>query len=279
MTTLDELLSRYQYFLIDQFGVLHNGQQPYDGTINALAAIKQNGAQSIIISNSGKRSSINEQRMSSIGFERGNYHAMVTSGETAWHRLREMIRSGEISPNARCYLIANDGDTSPIDGLNLQLTANPGDANIILLSGLHGDKHKIEHYQTLLAPALARHTLCICTNPDKWALVGNTRVFGPGRVAEEYEAKGGPVMWIGKPHKEIYHYCLTQFDGFTEDKQSQVCCIGDSIEHDICGGSNMNLKTTLVRTGIYQHLTDEELHPLYTRYGATPDHVMKSLSL
>lgn len=282
-TTIDALLERHRYFLIDQFGVLHNGKTPYPGAIEALAHIRDSGAQSIIISNSGKRSAPNYLRMESLGFKRDSYHEMITSGETAWHRCKAMIENGELNPGAACYLLSNDGDTSSIDGLGLRQASTVDEAELIMLSGLRVDDSEIDveldYYLNLLQPALASNTLCICTNPDKKALIGNTTVFGPGRVAEEFEKRGGRVLWVGKPYPEIYQFCLPRFEGYTKEQQSQVVCIGDSIEHDICGGANSGLATALVRTGIYQHLDDAEMPALFSRYGAKPDYLLKRFAL
>jgi HAD superfamily hydrolase (TIGR01459 family) len=277
-TNLENLLSTYRYFLIDQFGVLHNGRVPYEGAVEALTAIKDRGLQAIIISNSGKRSVVNEMRMQSLGFNRDSYHAMITSGETAWHRLNNMIQSGQLNTGTRCYLLSNDGDTSAIDGLGFSITDDVTNADFIMLSGIRGDTHSLTHYTELLKPAIDNNTLCICTNPDKQALIGNTTVFGAGKVAEEYERLGGQVLWIGKPYLEIYQYCLSQFVGYDEKQKSEVCCIGDSIEHDIRGGHGAGLSTTLVRTGIYQHASDTDILSLYSQYDATADHVMKQFS-
>ena len=283
LTTIDALLARHRYFLIDQFGVLHNGKTPYPGAIEALAHIRDSGAQSIIISNSGKRSAPNYLRMESLGFHRESYNEMITSGETAWHRCKAMIENGELNPNAACYLLSNDGDTSSIDGLGLRQASTVDEAELIMLSGLRIDDSEMDvelnHYLNLLQPALTNGTLCICTNPDKKALIGNTTVFGPGRVAEEFEKRGGRVLWVGKPYPEIYQFCLSRFDGYTSDQQSQVVCIGDSVEHDICGGHNSGLATTLVRTGIYQDLDDAEMQPLFDKYGAKPDYLLRRFAL
>ena len=138
VTSLDDLLTCYRYFLIDQFGVLHNGRTPYTGAAAALQKINESDAQAIIISNSGKRSAVNEQRMATLGFPRHSYHAMITSGETAWHRLHEMMQTGAIKAGTRCYLLSNDADTSSIDGLGLDPTDQIDDADLVMLSGLRG---------------------------------------------------------------------------------------------------------------------------------------------
>ncbi|RUW87363.1 TIGR01459 family HAD-type hydrolase, partial [Mesorhizobium sp. M8A.F.Ca.ET.023.01.1.1] len=37
------LAQRYQVFLLDQFGVLHDGQAPYPGAAEALSTLKRAG--------------------------------------------------------------------------------------------------------------------------------------------------------------------------------------------------------------------------------------------
>lgn len=53
--------------------------------------------------------------------------------------------------------------------------------------------------------------------------------------------------------------------------------IGDSIEHDIRGGSNARLATALVRTGLSDDLSDEALSNRLDVYGAVPDFVLPGL--
>jgi ribonucleotide monophosphatase NagD (HAD superfamily) len=48
--------------------VLHDGQAPYPGAVDALSGLAAAGKKVALISNSGKRSAPNEERLVSLGF-------------------------------------------------------------------------------------------------------------------------------------------------------------------------------------------------------------------
>lgn len=212
-----------------------------------------------------------------MGIKRNLYHSLVTSGEVAYSVLGGMLQRAELPASANCYLFANDGDTSAIDGLPLTRVRDIDHAEVILLSGIRGGLHDLDYYDQLFERSLDRGTTLICTNPDKVALQGSGshNVMGAGRVAEHYAARGGQVIWIGKPHSEIYQHILAA-EGYTR-KTDQVVCIGDSVEHDIAGGSAMQLATALVGTGIHQGADDNALESLYRSYGVRPDYRLPAL--
>ena len=84
---ISEIAEDYDLFLVDQFGVLHDGQSPYSGAIQVLEALKARGKTVVLLSNSGKRSAPNAERLRGLGFPETLYDLFVTSGEVAWHQL------------------------------------------------------------------------------------------------------------------------------------------------------------------------------------------------
>ncbi|WP_292218771.1 TIGR01459 family HAD-type hydrolase, partial [Mesorhizobium sp.] len=76
---IEALAERYDVFLLDQFGVLHDGQQPYAGAVEALSALKRAGKTVVLISNSGKRAEPNERRLKKLGFEEASWDHFVSS--------------------------------------------------------------------------------------------------------------------------------------------------------------------------------------------------------
>ncbi|KAF3675043.1 putative pectinesterase PPME1 [Capsicum annuum] len=60
---------RFKAWFLDQFGVLHDGKQPYPGDISALEKLATCGAKMVIISNSSRRASITMEKMRSLGFD------------------------------------------------------------------------------------------------------------------------------------------------------------------------------------------------------------------
>ena len=263
------LAERYNVFLLDQFGVLHDGQRPYPGAVEALSALKRAGKTVVLLSNSGKRAEPNERRLLKLGFEAGSWDRFVSSGEVAWHAFKDMMGSGALRPGTRCLLISRDGDRTAIEGLPLTLTERGDDAELVLIAASEGDRYDLDHYRRLLGSAAAREVPCFCTNPDRIMLTAVGPRFGAGAIADLYERLGGSVARIGKPYPAIYEAALALAGN---PAHSDVVCVGDSVEHDIAGGNAAGVATALVVSGILADSGD--LGGLFDQLDAHPDYTL-----
>lgn len=268
---VEKLADRFDFFLIDQFGVLHDGSQPFPGAVETLARLTGSGRTTILLSNSGKRSSPNEERLLRLGFKPGSWTHFLSSGEVAWPHLSRSL-SGR---SKRCLLIARDSDRSAVDGLDIELTEDGGLADIVLLSASEGDRYELDHYTRILEPAARRGVPCLCTNPDKLMMTPVGLRFGAGRIADLYTELGGSVQWIGKPYPEIY-MAARELAACGDD--ARVVCIGDSVEHDIAGGRGAGLATALVQTGIHASMSGSERQRLYDEQGGPPDFLLPAFA-
>jgi HAD superfamily hydrolase (TIGR01459 family) len=266
-----DLVDLFDSFIIDQFGVLHDGVRPYSGAVDALVMLKQADKTILLLSNSGRRSAPNEQRLLRLGFQHGSWDHFLSSGEVAWSRLRASLAETSGDTPLKCLLISRENDRSAIDGLRVT-TVNAGEqADIVLLSGSEADRFDMDHYRRLLEPAARRGIVCMCTNPDKIMLTPLGPRFGAGRIAELYAEMGGPVTWIGKPFPEIYDAALKMLGN---SLAARTACIGDSIEHDIAGGQAAGLSTVLVATGVLGSESEAEKAALFRQHGAVPDYLL-----
>ena len=64
---LSELARRFDVFLVDQFGVLTDGVRLYPGALDALRALRAAGRRVALLSNSGRRASLNAERLAAMG--------------------------------------------------------------------------------------------------------------------------------------------------------------------------------------------------------------------
>jgi ribonucleotide monophosphatase NagD (HAD superfamily) len=70
----------------------------------------------------------------------------------------------------------------------------------------------------------------------------------PGALARFYEALGGKVAYVGKPHAPIFAAALEQLG---DPDPRRVLMIGDSLDHDIAGARAAGLLTLLLSAGVH----------------------------
>jgi HAD superfamily hydrolase (TIGR01459 family) len=270
-TNLADLAERYDAFLIDQFGVLLTGDGAYPFAAKALQHLSQLGKQIILLSNSGRRSKPNEDRLRQLGFARDSYQGVLTSGEAAYGKLESQMGEGIQSGTPVLVWSRQIDPGTIIAGLGLKPVYKAAQAELILLAGYADDAIDLDAYAQALQPAASRGVPCLCTNPDMTILTKTGLTFGPGQIAKRYEDMGGPVEWIGKPHPLIYEVANSWLGDISRDR---VLCIGDSPAHDILGGQAAGFKTALVRTGIHANDTLEDLMHFCQKVAAIPDFII-----
>ncbi len=266
MTTLREIIAPYGLFFVDQFGVLRGADAPYPGAIEALKSLRTPGRTVVILSNSGKRSARNEDRLVALGFPRDSFDLFLTSGEVVWRYLSD----GVIPRPGSCFVISRDQDTSPIDGLGIAIAPDVVSADMILIAGSEAPRVSLQEYRLLLEPAARRGVPALCANPDMTMLVSGGTAFGAGRIARLYEELGGRVAWFGKPYPDIYAVARS----LTGTAGVRALGIGDSVEHDIAGAKREGSDAALVLAGI--HAGTDELEAEYKAHGVRSDHVLEN---
>ncbi len=276
---IGDLAERYDAFLIDQWGVLHDGQAPYPGVVQCLKRLIWAGKQIVIISNSGKRSDGNAVRIRKLGFPRNSYTHLVTSGEIAWQMLAS--GSGVIGEFNRtpCLLLTSDQPETFARGLTLPFVETLEQAGWILLGGID-DTRSLSFYENIIEQGLARNLPLVCTNPDLTRITSNGFQPSAGAIAQAYQSGGGKVYFIGKPYPEIYHHCLSLVPDVPANR---IVAIGDSIHHDIVGGHSVGINTLLTLRGVHSDQFTDAIDPIEINrrikiisgsYGALPDWVV-----
>ncbi len=238
---LSEIARNFDGMLIDQFGVIHDGQKLYPGAAEAMAQLAESGIPVVIMTNSGKRAKASVERTVRLGIAREHFIDCVSSGEVAFQTL----------PKSTAFLVGRRGEDYGFDGVHF--TDQPQDAEVMLILGSNAPETSLADYREmfrgLMIPA-------VCCNPDKLMFAAGGFQPAPGAIADVYEKMGGAVRRIGKPFPEIYEFALRKLGG-----AKKVLCIGDSPEHDVAGGRAAGLSTLLVQQGVSAGLRESEIHP------------------
>jgi HAD superfamily hydrolase (TIGR01459 family) len=255
---LGTLAAEFDGLLVDQWGVLHDGVTAYPGARDCLARLAALGKRVVVLSNSGRRAAFNAALMAKIGFPAADYTAMVSSGEVVWQAFRDRSDPYFAGLGRRCLLFSRQGDRTIVEGLDLELVAAAGRADFILVSGSQAPKKGLADYEPFLEEGVRRGLPLVCANADLVRVSPSGLVLGPGAIARRYEALGGRVRWIGKPHPEIY---ATALRALGDLPPRRVAAVGDSLEHDIGGGRGAGLATVLIAGGIHREAFSEAVDP------------------
>ena len=267
---LEELIERYDAFLVDQFGVLLHGSGAYKQAPGALLRLSESGKRVVLLSNSGKRADANIQRLLSLGFTRSSFETVLTSGEVAHGYLLNLAEKS-LMRGAPVLVIAEQPEAH-LEGLPLTVARHPQDAQLVLVAGSDPRHEQLESYRALLTPLAEQGVACLCTNPDLIRLSESGTTFGPGAVAELYETLGGTVHWIGKPFPMMYEAArrwLGQVDA------CGIVCIGDSPAHDIAGGQGAGLDSALILSGIHAEETLDQIRSRCLQLGIRPNYILE----
>ena len=244
---MSALIADYDGFIIDQWGVLHDGTRPYAGAAECLAQLRSAGKRVVVLSNSGKRESENLRLMARLGFPASLFDRFLSAGEDARHALEVRVEPFHCALGTRCYAFTRDGDHSLLDGIGLEWATRVEQADFLVVIGTDSPRRRLADYEAELQAGIARHLPMICANPDLLRLSPNGTIEAPGVLAHRYEALGGAVFYHGKPYPAIYRSCLAALGCAPE----RVVAVGDSIEHDILGAARAGLRSALVASGVH----------------------------
>ena len=243
------LVDGYDAFVLDQWGVLHDGTRAFPHALEAVDQLLAAGKVIVTLSNSGRRAATAEAQMRAMGLPVERFRANVTSGEAAVAALLAGEVDGVRLPGRRCYLLCREGDTSIPEGAGLEIVADAAAADFVLAAGIHGEVRDLESYLDELAPAVRRRLPLVCTNPDRVAVSPAGNVLAPGGVAFAYgEAAGVRPLFVGKPHRPVYDLCRRALPDVASPR---ICAVGDSLEHDVKGAHDAGMTTVFCLDGIH----------------------------
>ncbi len=240
--SLMQIACDYDALVFDQWGVLHNGVAAYPSAVEALTRAQANGSRLAVLSNSGKRSTLNAARITAMGFTPELFETVMTSGEALWHD----IHGGKI-PQQKFHAIERSaGDAEQwAQGLDVEFCSSLNAADAVLLMGLADSSTKADR-QKILEDIVSSGLPLYCSNPDLASpRADGATVASPGAIAHAYQKHGGEVFFYGKPHHAIFQ-AMEKMLG-----TSHLLMVGDSLLHDIAGATEAGWDSLLIEGGLY----------------------------
>ena len=246
LSSISELAPSFDAWIVDIWGVMHNGARAFDAAGDACRKFRAGGGIVMLLSNAPRPFSAVIGHMASLGVDPAAYDGGVTSGDAtrgmieAWGRKPVL----HIGPERDKGLFAD-----------LQATLVPAEeAEAIVCSGLWDDtKETPADYTALFERVAARRLPMICANPDLVVERGDKLVYCAGALAALYAEKGGEVIYAGKPYLPIYQRTFAAIDrikGAPVPKE-RVLAIGDGVDTDLLGAHRAGLQSVLIASAVH----------------------------
>ena len=245
---LSALAPDYEAFIVDLWGVMHDGVTAFPEAVGCLEQLKAHGKRVLILSNAPRRAAAVAARTVELGVAAELFDAVMSSGEAVWRNLSARSAPWYRALGRSCYHLGPERDLGMREGLDLDFVEDLDAADFVLNTGALRTEDTAEDYAPLLETALGHGLPMVCANPDLEVIRGGRREICAGAVAALYERLGGEVRYEGKPHRSIYQAC---FDVLGFDRSESMLAIGDSLRTDIAGARAVGIDGLFVAGGIH----------------------------
>ncbi len=237
----------YDGFILDLWGVIHDGVRPYPGAPECLAALRDAGKRVVLLTNAPRRATHIQDQLRGMGLADTLYDGVMSSGEATHLMLRDRPDPWFRSLGNRLYHLGPERDRNVVEGLGYQVQDVPAGADFMLNTGPddHANPTDPAAYDTELAIAAAEGQKMICANPDLEVIRGGVRVVCAGTLAVRYAALGGDVCNLGKPDPAIYRPVMEMLGA------GRVLAVGDALRTDIAGAAAVGLDACWVLGGLH----------------------------
>ena len=304
-----DVYDSYDVLLIDMHGVLWNGQNFFNGALDCLEQIINNGKKIIILSNTTLTKDQSIENFKKYGLTNKHFSHFITAGDVLVNTIKNHF------PNAKRYFPAYSAN-SILDGiiekaksieqsdfvfvgyLNTRKTyfANQlydKQGKFIPLDKITSIKHHdiadFDEISYVLDLCLKHKKTLAVANPDLFAMIEDQPRLCQGFIGELYENAGGNVKYFGKPFYVIYEYAKQWIS-----KDEKVAMIGDTPWTDILGGNIAGYDTVLVLSGVANHFLDDitensvihmiktifpkMIHKNLLKFSQFPTHIIKTFA-
>ena len=260
---LKSIAYKFDLFFIDIWGVVHNGIQLFEDSIQTLDELKKINKEYVLLTNAPRPNSTVIKFLKKIGLDNEKCKNVYTSGEAALNYLHNNCKDlnfFHIGP-PRDFDLFKLFEKNKVDKIE--------DSDFLLCTGLFDNhENELEYYKKLFENKTSKKM--VCTNPDLIVDRGNEREFCAGSIAKIFEELGGCVDYFGKPYPLVYNQASII-------KSKKILCIGDNLNTDIKGANIQNFNSLFISSGIHKNEAKNNLNKLLENYNVKVDYIQSKL--
>ena len=235
---LRSIISNYDIFYIDLWGVVHNGLFLHEKAIMVLKEISKAKKNYVLLTNAPRPNKSVQSTLEKMGMEQKIRDKVYSSGEAALNYLKKNYL------NEKFYHVGPPRDFDLFLDFKKNKIKDINKSSYLLCTGLFENQETdLNYYVKLFKDHV--HKKMICTNPDLIVDKGNKRELCAGSVALVFQKMGGSVVYFGKPFPEVYHQSI-------DNKNKKTLSIGDNLNTDIKGANLLNFNSLIISNGVHK---------------------------
>ena len=262
---LEDIAQNYDLFIIDLWGVVHNGVAPFRGAMRAIEELHKNKKKYFFLTNAPRPvTDVKNFLIKNMRIPEQFLKNIVSSGEAAINSIKNF------NYGKYFFHLGPERDGTIYAGLE-NFKTDLKTCDYILCTGLYDNMmDDLKFYEKLLKNSLNKKM--VCTNPDLIVDRGNIQEYCAGTIAHTFEKMGGQVVYFGKPYKEIYKLIL-------EDKKKPLI-IGDNLRTDIKGANLLNQDSLFITNGVHKKEIQKanNISQILEKYGVKTNFLQNELS-
>ena len=233
-----DALKQKKLWLLDMDGTIYNENQIFEGTLDFLNQIRQNGGRYIFITNNSSKSVADYvKKVNDMNIPAG-YEEFYTSSQATAMYIKEHY------PGQTVYCMGTRSLIQELRESGLRVVTVPDDTATVVLIGFDTENTSEKIRNTCIM--LGKDVAYLATNPDLVCPVSFGFIPDCGSMSIMLKnATGKEPFFIGKP-QPIMVDCVLQNTGISRE---DAVIVGDRLYTDIATGINAGVDTICVLSG------------------------------
>ncbi len=245
---LREVADLYDAFILDLWGLVHDGERLYPPSIDTFQFLKDEGKNTLLLSNAPRRAYALIDAMSKMGLDRSLYGEVFSSGEATRDELVSRADPFFAKLGKKAYHLGPERDRSIFEGTDIEIVPVVDAADFMVNTGPVELDHAVDDYEQVLRSGQEHALPMVCANPDLVVIRGGRPVVCAGAIARRYEELGGEAVYRGKPDPAVYVLAAQKL-GISD--MSRIAVVGDALETDIKGAAAAGMPSIWCTGGIH----------------------------
>ena len=222
-------------YLIDMDGVIYRGSEAIEGAADFIGSLVENGIPYLFLTNNSAHTPLDVVvHLRKFGIETTEEHVYTSALATA-----EFVHTQR--PNGTAFVIGEGGLLNALNDVNYAINREAPDY-VIVGEGRVLNFELVERAHRLIANGAH----LISTNSDTWCPTDSGPRPGCGAIVALLEAATGRTAYhVGKPNPFMMRAARKRINLRTDE----VIMVGDTMETDMRGATDLGFRSILVLTG------------------------------